>query len=128
VVLDTMVNSNFFEFNAFVSPDEKFIIFSSQGRKDEKGRGDLYISVKDENNKWKQAKNLTALNSDRLDYCPFVCYDKKILFFTSESHNLKRSFEKPVTYDELIQAVRQTRNGTGNIYWVDFNVLNEYFK
>lgn len=128
IVLDTMINSNFFEFNAFVSPDEKFIIFSSQGRKDEKGRGDLYISVKDENNKWKQAKNLTTLNSERLDYCPFVSFDKKIFFFTSESHSLKRSFEKPILYNDLIQSVRQTRNGGGNIYWVDFKVLNEYFK
>jgi len=127
-VLDTMVNSAVFEFNAFISPDEKFIIFSSQGRKDEKGRGDLYISVKDGSDKWKQAKNLSIFNSDRLDYCPFVSADKKIFFFTSESHSLKRSFEKAVNYNELVHTARQVRNGTGNIYWVDFSALDEYFK
>src|SRR5205085_478096 len=31
VALDTAVNSKVFEFNAFVSPDEKFIIFTSYG-------------------------------------------------------------------------------------------------
>jgi len=128
VVLDTMVNSTFFEFNAFVSPDEKFIIFSSQGRKDEKGRGDLYISVKDENNNWKKARNLSFLNSDRLDYCPFVSFDKKIFFFTSESHDLKKSFDKPVVYSNLKQIISQTRNGTGNIYWIDFSRLLEFLK
>jgi Tol biopolymer transport system component len=46
VPLDTAINSVGFDFNAFVSPDEQFIIFSSQGRKDEIGRGDLYISEK----------------------------------------------------------------------------------
>ncbi len=47
VSLDSAVNSKADEFNAFVSPDEEFIIFSSYGRKDDKGRGDLYMSCKD---------------------------------------------------------------------------------
>ena len=128
VVLDTMVNSSFFEFNAFVSPDEKFIIYSSQGRKDEKGRGDLYISVKDENNNWKKAQNLAILNSDRLDYCPFVSFDQKILFFSSEKHDLKRSFKEPVNYQTLKQSVSQPLNGLGNIYWIDFQSLKQYFQ
>jgi Tol biopolymer transport system component len=126
--LDTMVNSAVFEFNAYISPDEKFIIFSSQGRKDEKGRGDLYISVKNEHNGWKLAKNLSILNSDRLDYCPFVSFDKKILFFTSESHELKKAFATPINYDDIKNIVRQTKNGTGNIYWIDFNSLKEFFE
>ncbi|HEV7782446.1 MAG TPA: hypothetical protein VGO58_14325 [Chitinophagaceae bacterium] len=128
VVLDTMVNSASYEFNAFVSPDEQFILFSSQGRKDEKGRGDLYISVKDKSNNWQKAKNLSLINSDRLDYCPFVSFDKKAFFFSSESHSLKRSFDKPVVYGDLRQAAGQVRNGTGNIYWVDINFLREYLK
>ena len=127
-VLDTMVNSPHFEFNAFVSPDEQFIIFSSQGRKDEKGRGDLYISVKDENNQWKMARNLSLLNTKRLDYSPFVSFDKKILFFSSEAHEMKNIFEKPVAYQDLRQIASQTRNGTGNIYWIDFNQLLDYMK
>jgi hypothetical protein len=52
VPLDTAVNSKTFEFNAFVSPDEQFIIFTSYGRKDGKGRGDLYMSTKDASGKW----------------------------------------------------------------------------
>jgi Tol biopolymer transport system component len=125
-VLDTMVNSPSFEFNAFVSPDEQFILFSSQGRKDEKGRGDLYISVKDKDGKWRKAQNLAILNSDRLDYCPFVF--KNALFFTSESHSLKRSFEQAVNFDHIRKTATQTRNGSGNIYWVDVDFLKEYFR
>ena len=127
-VLDSMINSAFYEFNAFISPGEEFIIFSSQGRKDEKGRGDLYLSMKDPFNKWKPAVNLTIINSDRLDYCPFVSYDKKILFFTSESHDLKRSFEKPLSYKNLQKIAKQTRNGFGNIYWIDFSTVLNYLK
>jgi len=101
-VLDTAVNSPMYEFNAFVSPDEDFIIFTSYGRKDDSGRGDLYMSMKDDNGHWKPAKNLALLNSDRLDYCPFVSFDKKILFFTSEKHNLPSTFPgKPATWSQL---------------------------
>ncbi len=124
VSLDSAINSTTYEFNAFVSPDEDFIIFSSYGRKDDKGKGDLYMSVKDKNGKWQPAKNLTILNSDKLDYCPFVSFDKKTLFFTSERHVLKESFtDKPTTYDELLKGYSYPLNGGGNIYWIRFDAI-----
>jgi len=36
------------EFNAFVDPDETYIIFSGYKRRDGYGSGDLYISKKNE--------------------------------------------------------------------------------
>jgi hypothetical protein len=124
VSLDSAVNSPTYEFNAFVSPDEQFIIFTSYGRKDDKGRGDLYMSIKDVNGKWKPAKNLAMLNSDKLDYCPFVSFDKKSLFFTSERHTLKEAFtDKATNYAELMRSYSSPLNGGGNIYWVNFEEL-----
>jgi hypothetical protein len=129
IALDTAVNSTTYEFNAFVSPDENFILFTSYGRKDDKGRGDLYMSVKDAPGKWRPAKNLAFLNSERLDYCPFVSFDKKILFFTSERNALKRSFpDKPASYTELSKLFSSPLNGGGNIYWVSFAKIMELFK
>jgi len=121
LALDTAINSKGFEFNAFVDPDEKFILFTGYGRKDDTGRGDLYISLKDTEGKWLPAKNLTFLNSDRLDYCPYVSPDKKILFFTSERAALPVSFETKTTYNQINNVNQSTLNGTGNIYWVSFD-------
>jgi len=119
--LDSGVNSTMYEFNAFVSPDEELIIFSSFGRKDDVGRGDLYISFKDDAGHWRPAKNMSLLNSNQLDYCPFLSFDKKILFFTSEKHNLPASYTgKPATYDQLKAMPSTILNGGGNIYWVSF--------
>lgn len=120
VALDTAVNSKGFEFNAFVDPDEKFILFTGYGRKDDTGRGDLYISLKDNEDKWLPAKNLKLLNSTRLDYCPYLSPDKKILFFTSERSALPVSFETKTTYQQIKTVNQSTLNGTGNIYWVSF--------
>ncbi len=128
VSLDTAVNSPLYEFNAFVSPDEQFILFTSYGRKDDKGRGDLYISTKDASGNWQPAKNLSILNSERLDYCPFVSFDKKILFFSSERSNLKESYPTPVTYQSLIEQRTGILNGESNIYWISLDKVLESIK
>ncbi|HMU09253.1 MAG TPA: hypothetical protein PKC54_04560 [Ferruginibacter sp.] len=124
VPLDTAVNSKTYEFNAFVSPDEDYIIFTSYGRKDDKGRGDMYMSMKDASGKWLPAKNLALLNSEKLDYCPFISPDKKILFFASERNDLKRSFPgNAVTFEELGKLFTSPQNGGGDIYWISTEAL-----
>ncbi|SHH99244.1 WD40-like Beta Propeller Repeat [Chryseolinea serpens] len=123
IALDTAVNSKLWEFNAFVSPDEKFILFTSYGRKDDQGGGDLYISFRDAGGAWQPAKNVSALNSPKLDYCPFVSFDQKILFFTSSRHDLPATYEKPATHAALVKAYNGVRNGSENIYWIDFQTL-----
>lgn len=119
VPLDTAVNSKTWEFNAFVSPDEKYIFFTSYGRKDDAGGGDLYISIR-ENGRWQQAKVLSAINSKSLDYCPFLSTDQKSFYFTSQRHDIKGAHETALTYDELLRVLRDPLNGTDNIYWVSF--------
>lgn len=129
VSLDTAINSKMYEFNAFVSPEEDFIIFTSFGRKDDMGRGDLYMSVKDASGKWLPAKNLSFLNSNKLDYCPFVSFDKKALFFTSERNNLKNSYiSAAVNAEELAKSLKAPQNGFGDIYWISFDKVMEAFK
>lgn len=120
VALDTAVNSKGYEFNAFVDSDEQYILFTAYGRKDDTGRGDLYISTKDKDGKWLPALNLKFLNSSKLDYCPYVSPDKKILFFTSERNELPAAYESGATYKKVKEANQITLNGTGNIYWLSF--------
>ena len=122
--LDSNINSTAYEFNAYVSPDEEYIIFSSFGRKDDKGGGDLYLSKKDRQGNWQSAQNIAMLNSVKLDYCPFLSPDKKTLYFTSEQHALQKNYEKkPVSYAELVEINNSALNGSGNIYMIKFEVV-----
>ncbi len=123
VALDTAVNSKLYEFNAFIDPDEKFILFTSFGRKDDTGRGDLYISIKNNAGQWGIAKNLKLINSTKLDYCPYVSPDKKALFFTSERSQLPVRFEEAATYKKIKAVNEQAMNGTGNIYWISLEAV-----
>lgn len=125
VALDTAVNSKYYEFNAFVDPDEQYIIYTSYGRKDDSGGGDLYIATRDANGQWKPARNLLEVNSKQLDYCPFVSPDKKTLFFTSERNQLPTSFkESKATYRAIDQVNKAVLNGAGNIYWISFSSVS----
>jgi Tol biopolymer transport system component len=123
--LDTAINSKLWEFNAFVSPDEKMILFTSYGRKGDMGGGDLYISLKDEQGKWKPAKAVSLLNSARIDYCPFVSFDQQAVFFTSARHDIPTSFEKAISYQELMKISDSGRNASENIYWISLKTVLE---
>jgi len=128
VALDSAINSKSYEFNAFVSSNENLILFTSYGRSDDMGGGDLYISVKNDKGEWLPAKNFTILNSSALDYCPYMTRDGAALFFTSERHNLPKSFTNTsATYRDIISLNTMTLNGTGNIYWINSGVIKKYF-
>jgi len=76
------VNTGAYEADVFVAPDESYLVFAST-RRSGLGMGDLYISF-NENGKWTKAKNLgSAINTSSHELCPFVTYDGKYLFYTS---------------------------------------------
>lgn len=124
VPLDTAINTKLFEFNAFIDPNEQYILFTSYGRKDDTGGGDLYMSRKNQKGQWMSAVNLKGINSKQLDYCPYVSLDGKSLFITSERHSLPTTFgHQKITYQDIINISTQVQNGTGNIYWINFQNL-----
>jgi Tol biopolymer transport system component len=126
--LPSAINSKQDEFNAFVSPNEQTLIFSSYGRADDMGGGDLYISQKDKNGQWLPAQNLQSLNSNRLDYCPYISPDGKYFYFTSEKRANQIVNDKSLNINQLYNNLLQGGNGYGDIYWVEIKNLGNIFK
>lgn len=121
VSLPEAINSKGGEFNAFIDPEEMFIIFGAEKRSDDIGGGDMYISFKKEGI-WQPAQNLGKLiNSTRLDYCPFISPDGKYFFFTSE--RIIKNEAKTSIYRDFIQQIDAPGNGRGDIYWIETSVL-----
>lgn len=124
VPLDTTVNTAAYEFNAWVSPDENILIFSSFGRSDDLGGGDLYMSRKAENGIWQSAVHLNEpINSPKLDYCPFVEVENGIFYFSSERVGEKPDMIRSI--DELSAHADQILNGMSNIYRMNFAELEK---
>ena len=113
--LSKNINSIGYEFNAFVSPDEKFILFTGYGRTDGFGSGDLYISYKNKEGNWETAKNLgDSTNSKAMDYCPFYDSKNKTLYFTSKRNSVTNSNFKNIT--DFEKEITQYENGFSRIY------------
>ena len=74
------------------APDESYIIFTAYQREDGFGSGDLYMSIKDSDGIWAKAKNLGAeINSNKMDYCPYVDTKTNTLYFTSKRSEINNS-------------------------------------
>ena len=120
--LPAEINTSQFEFNAYISPKEDLIIFSSFGRSDGFGGGDLYISRKNDSGKWTESKNLgEAINSNKLDYCPFIDWESRNFYFTSERMLIDN--KKLETIQELKERSNSPLNGFGNIYKIGIDKL-----
>jgi hypothetical protein len=119
VSLSDSINTGGYEFNAFVAPDESYLIYTGYNRKEGFGSGDLYISIKDKAGNWGDAKNLgSIINSDKMDYCPFVDTKTHTLYFTSKRNEVTNRFTKTQTLDELLTEFNKYQNGTSRLYMV----------
>jgi hypothetical protein len=117
--LSDSINTEGYEFNSYIAPDETFLIFSGYNRVDSFGSGDLYISFKNPNGQWEKAMNLgEGINSDKMDYCPYVDSLNQILYFTSTRYKrLKKEFH---SMKELEKELNQYQNGLSRIYKTSF--------
>lgn len=119
ITLGLNINSAGYEFNAFVSPDENFLIFTGYNRTEGLGSGDLFISYKDKNGEWEKAKNMGPnVNSSLMDYCPFYDAKTETLYFTSKRNSVSNLGFK--TIEELEKEINKYENGLSRIY--KFNI------
>ena len=122
-VLDTTINTKYYEFNSFINPDENLLIFSSFGRPDGYGGGDLYFSRKLENGEWSEAKNMgEKINSAKLDYCPFIDEERNIFYFTSDRMEVDSNRISEI--EKLKSFANSTQNGMGDIYRIGMDKLD----
>lgn len=104
-VLDSAVNSDKNDWDAYIAPDESYIIFSSQNRSDTLGGQDLYISFRNSSGAWSKAMNMgPKVNSAYAEICPSVSLDGKYFFFTSR------------------------RRGKADIFWMTVDVIEKMRK
>ncbi|MCF8237399.1 MAG: hypothetical protein K9I85_04530 [Saprospiraceae bacterium] len=119
VTLSEAINTAGYEYNAYIAPDESYLIFGAYNRPDGLGSGDLYISYKGADGQWQQSTNLgPGINGPAMDYCPFVHPTTGTLYFTSRRSNLTGN--KASSLVEFLNFTRQYENGFSRLYQVPF--------
>jgi Tol biopolymer transport system component len=122
------INSGQSQYNAFIAPDESFIIVPVFGRSDSKGGTDYYIVYRTPDDKWSAPINLgDKINTAQTqEWSPYVSPDGKYFFFMSTRLNSERESGKiPLTFDELKNIHNSPQNGNSDIYWISTRFINE---
>jgi Tol biopolymer transport system component len=120
--LGDSINTQFNEFEPWISPDERFLIFMAGGRPDSRGAFDLYISY-NRQGAWTKPENLgDKINSSGNESSPLVTSDGKYFFWTSTRATAGKP-SKRRTYRELTESLRGPGNGLGDIYRVSIGEL-----
>jgi hypothetical protein len=115
--LGPLVNDGRYTIEAFVAPDESFILLGSFAR-DSLGNADLYITY-NENNVWSKPFNFgPSINTKARDYSPRISPDGKYLLFSSERGFPIEPHDQPTSYQEFARRMHGTLNGLGNVYRV----------
>ena len=122
--LRTPINTEHYDMDPFIAPDESYLIFSSS-RPGGQGDNDLYISFRNHDGTWNDAVNLgNAINSYAHEIHPFVTRDGRYLFFCSKRRISYRHYsESPLNYEEKQRWTTKPGNELEDIYWVDARII-----
>lgn len=122
--LGPTINSPGNDIEAYISPDDSFMIFASDGHADTRGAYDLYVSYHC-GGRWSKPVNLGAsINSAGWDFSPRISPDGRYLFFTSNRGFADQPFDRPLSDEELTERLHAPGNGLRDIYQVDLSALN----
>ena len=125
--LPEQVNCGTTRFNAFVAPDESYLILSAVGREDSRGGVDYYVVFRDSADRWSEPLNLGPLvnTEGNLEYSPFVSRDGRYFFFMSARRPTPDRMPERISYRWLQELQNDPENGLPSIYWMDAGFLRE---
>jgi hypothetical protein len=124
--LPAEVNAGQNRYNAFVAPDESYLIVPIAGRDDSRGGTDYYACFRDADDNWSGPFHLGfAVNSPTgQEWSPYVSPDGKYFFFMgSRLPQRAPGAEGPLTLPEIRAMSGAIENGQPNIYWVEADLI-----
>jgi ketosteroid isomerase-like protein len=127
--LPAAVNGQGVPYNAFVSPDESYLIACVDGRTDgaEPGRPQYFVFFRDPADRWSDGvclgKDVSPVGGNAGS--SYVSPDGKYLFFGStKPRGISSTPGNPLSLRALREAYSRTRNGNSDIYWMEASFLD----
>lgn len=120
-VLPEEVNPGDLQYNAFIDPDERYLIVCMSGLEDNIGRADYYVCFRNEDDSWVGPVNMgekinTPGNSAP---SPYVTPDGRYFFFASTRENPDDEAAAILSYENILRMSTLPQNGGSDIYWMD---------
>jgi hypothetical protein len=124
-VLPETVNPGDQQFNAFIDPDERYLILGIAEREGNIGAADYYVCFRGEDDTWTGPVNMgPAINTpaNRV-VSPYVSPDGKYFFFASNRGKEADPAGPRRSYETIRRMASQPQNGSSDIYWVDASFI-----
>ena len=124
------VNGAGLVFNAFVAPDESYLVAGVDGREDATPpkRANYYVFFRNADGTWTSGTNMgPAINNPaNTQHSAYVSPDGRFLFFSSNAPAEPAAPSlKGLTHARLVELNSSPRNGNSDIYWVDARIIQE---
>jgi hypothetical protein len=125
--LPEQVNCGANRFNAFIAPDESFIIVPTIGMKDGMGGVDYYIVFRNDDNTWQEPINMgpsinTAVGTG---WSASLSPDQRYLFFMASREMPKENQPKELSTNFFENLLTMPQNGSADIYWIDAKFIED---
>jgi hypothetical protein len=127
-LLPSQVNAGTARYNAFVDPDERYLILGVVEGPDGRGGTDYYVVFRSEDDRWSNPVNLgDVVNTEEtFEYSPYVSPDGRFLFFMTPRTDREGLAPGGVTDASAIRSmVGDPGNGSWDIYWMDAAFLED---
>lgn len=123
--LSLNVNIGKARYNAFVAPDESYIIIPAFGMTDSFGGTDYYITFRDSLDNWSEPVNMgPKINSaNPKEWSASVTPDGKFIFFMSAK--MKNNNLNVLSTKSLLDFHNSPQNGNTDIYWISSSIIEE---
>ncbi|MBS1526677.1 MAG: PD40 domain-containing protein [Bacteroidetes bacterium] len=126
VNLGVAINTAGNEYEAYIAPDESFIIYNSSPAT--LTGLDFYISF-NRNGVWTKAKKLPSpFNTNAIEWSPKVTHDGRTFYFSSTRNTNATVPQFPNNISQLNRRLQNAGNSLADIYTVDFNSLLQSIK
>jgi hypothetical protein len=126
-ILPEAVNPGDMQYNAFIDPDEKYLIVGISGHEDNIGRGDYYVCFRGEDDAWTGPINMGELiNTPGNNVTsPYVSPDGRYFFFASNrrAETTEDAEDQERSYDAIQRMATEPGNGSADIYWIDASYI-----
>jgi len=119
------VNIGKARYNAFVAPDESYIIIPAYGMSDSFGATDYYITFRNSLDKWSLPVNMgPQINSSfQREWSASVSTDGKYIFFMSDRQG---NISPGKLSTEMLRNLHNSpQNGNPDIYWISSAVIEK---
>lgn len=125
--LPEQVNCGSNRFNAYIAPDESYLVVSAVGMADGMGGVDYYIVFRNDDDTWEEPMNMgPKINaSTGGEWSFYVSPDKKFIFYMATKELPEEKQPKLLSMDFFQSLTSIPQNGNSDIYWIDAKIIEE---